>query len=662
MAVRIYTTGAGVELTSKELDLLRGLVAEHGRATLLVSSFAERDICRHDLARAGLGLGVEVSTFDNWFASLWELVGDGRHPVTRIKRELLFSDILSHRDAASLSPLSNSQGIVRMLSRMARDVLPGIAGVQGTRLCRDSNPAYPKSEAEERVFELLRSYGEALTERNLVEPCEIAELLSSRFASCSPSMAQSVCVRGAASFNYAQLDLLCAVSDAGGDVCVLLSREEYTMREELVEVFDGRGCDFECLSLEHFDATAAATFPAFLEVAGPHARARAYTQEIARLVQGETTDGAVEDPGDVPSVLVVSADPSSLYDVLAPRLAAEGISSIAAQPLRFAQSMSGMQFKKLADLAERMKAADAGDVPKTEWWPAPELTDWLYCPVSGAASSQARSFDKTMRLSRAKTVEGTLNLLQSAQGQVKSARKQHADDHPYKQVPSVAFDVFQAIWRGKPVSALKLMKSAVEASPDRAFGLRDGQVRKQGELMMLDRAIELLTDEARAVGVSQVSAVAMLDELSVRVDVTSRLYSAPDEVAGGTSAWTQVEPKAQVRIMSLEDAAVQRPDSFDAAFFADVDLDSYPLSHEEGPSTKLALDLGRAPVDLEPAARLRVRFSRAMDASRDAVSFARVTHDRQAKDRYPAAVWTELRARGGRCLRAQRNRRGRCLA
>ena len=78
--------------------------------------------------------------------------------------------------------------------------------------------------------------------------------------------------------------------------------------------------------------------------------------------------------------------------------------------------------------------------------------------------------------------------------------------------------------------------------------------------------------------------------------------------------------------------------------FADVDLDSYPLSHEEGPLATLTAELGRSGVTLEPAALLRVRFGRAMRAARGPVALARVTHDRQARECYPAAVWTELRA------------------
>ena len=58
----------------------------------------------------------------------------------------------------------------------------------------------------------------------------------------------------------------------------------------------------------------------------------------------------------------------------------------------------------------------------------------------------------------------------------------------------------------------------------------------------------------------------------------------------------------------------------------------------------MTAELRRDGVSLEPAALLRVRFGHAMQAARGPVALARVTHDRQARECYPAAVWTELRA------------------
>lgn len=144
-------------------------------------------------------------------------------------------------------------------------------------------------------------------------------------------------------------------------------------------------------------------------------------------------------------------------------------------------------------------------------------------------------------------------------------------------------------------------------------------------------------NDARALDVSQAATVPVLDDVRTKVDTRSTAYDYETYEVDRA-------PRAQVRFTSLADAAALRPDSYDAVLFADVDLDSYPLSHEEGPLATLTAELGRSAVTLEPAALLRVRFGRAMQAARGPVALARVTHDRQARECYPAAVWTELRA------------------
>lgn len=144
-------------------------------------------------------------------------------------------------------------------------------------------------------------------------------------------------------------------------------------------------------------------------------------------------------------------------------------------------------------------------------------------------------------------------------------------------------------------------------------------------------------NDARALDVSQAATVPVLDGVRTKVDKRSTAYDYVTYEVDRT-------PRAQVRFASLADAAALRPASYDAVLFADVDLDSYPLSHEEGPLATLTAELDRSGVTLEPAALLRVRFGRAMQAANGPVALARVTHDRQARECYPAAVWTELRA------------------
>lgn len=645
MPVRIYTTNTGTDLSDAESALLADLIARHGRAVLLAPTFAELDLCRHDAAEAGVSLGIDYKTPSSWLRSLWELLGDGRDFVDNLQRQMLFSDMVTRLDDADLQPLSRSQGTVRMLARMARDVLPGVAGT-GAERCRGNNcQPEPKSDAEARVFELLRAYAGGLDRRDMVEPCEAADLMAEVLADSLPACARAVCVRGVTSFTYSLLELLSAVANNGGEVVVLLAREQAAMREELATALDARGVLFEVAPLDE-DAGAPATAPksvarpAFVEVAGPHARARVYADVIDKMVKAHkesNVNDAASAPADPVRVLVVSARAPQLFGELAARLAARHIAAETTEFTAFSQSIAGRQFTALANLIERMKAADEGTASKTEWWPAPELTDWIYSPLSGADAVNARTFDKNMRLSRSKTTAGVKSLLQSVQGQVRGTRKAASDDNWFKNVPCVVSDVFQALWRDKPVTALKAMLAVAEALPDRAFGGLDGQARRQAETALLRHAIDILMNDARALDVSQAATVPVLDGVRTKVDKRS---TACDYVTYEVDR----TPRAQVRFASLADAAALRPASYDAVLFADVDLDSYPLSHEEGPLATLTAELDRSGVTLEPAALLRVRFGRAMQAANGPVALARVTHDRQARECYPAAVWTELRA------------------
>lgn len=645
MPVRIYTTNAGTDLSDAEAALLADLVARHGRAVLLAPSFAELDLCRHDAAEAGVSLGIDYKTPTSWLRSLWELMGDGRSFVDNLQRQMLFSDMIDRRDDAALQPLSRSQGTVRMLARMARDVLPGVAGT-GDERCRDAAAQpEPKSDAEARVFELLSAYASGLDRRDMVEPCEAADMMAEALANNLPGCACAVCVRGVTSFTHSLLGLLSAVANNGGDVVVLLTCEQAAMREDLAAAFDARGVLFEVAPLGEGatvpqTASESAAQPTFIEVAGPHARAHAYVDAIDGLVktcEDAAVDGGVTASADPARVLVVSARAPQLFGELAARLAARHIAAETTEFTAFSQSIAGRQFTALANLIERMKAADEGTASKTEWWPAPELTDWIYSPLSGADAASARGFDKNIRLSRSKTAAGVKSLLQSVQGQVRGARKAASDDNWFKNVPCVVSDVFQALWRDKPVTALKAMLAVAEALPDRALGGLDGQARRQAETALLRHAIDILMNDARALDVSQAATVPVLDGVRTKVDKRSTAYDYETYEVDRT-------PRAQVRFVSLADASVLRPGGYDAVLFADVDLDSYPLSHEDGPLATLTAELRRDGVSLEPAALLRVRFGRAMQATSGPVALARVTHDRQARECYPAAVWTELRA------------------
>ena len=532
MPVRIYTTNAGADLSDAEAALLADLIARHGRAVLLAPTFAELDLCRHDAAEAGVSLGIDYKTPTSWLRSLWELLGDGRGFVDNLQRQMLFSDMVARLDDADLQPLSRSQGTVRMLARMARDVLPGVAGTGAERCCDNVCKPKPRSDAEARVFELLCAYASGLDRRDMVEPCEAADIMAGALADNLPACTRAVCVRGITSFTHGLLELLSAVANNGGEVVVLLACEQAAMREDLAAAFDARGVLFEVAPLDE-DAVASdaacgtAARPAFIEVAGPHARAHVYADAIDKLVKARKeskADKATATPADPVRVLVVSARAPQLFGELASRLAARHIAAETVEFTAFSQSIAGKQFAALAGLIERMKAADEFTASKTEWWPAPELTDWIYSPLSGADAASARTFDKNMRLSRSKTTAGVKSLLQSVQGQVRGVRKAASDENWFKNVPCVVSDVFQALWRDKPVTALKAMFAVAEALPDRSLGSLDGQARRQAEVALLRHVIDILMNDARALDVSQAATVPVLDGIRTKVDKRSTAY------------------------------------------------------------------------------------------------------------------------------------------
>lgn len=615
MGLKVYTTQSVTALTGAEISLLEDAARACGRATLLVPSFAERDVCRRALADARVGTGVDVTTPEAWIEGLWELFGDGRRVVSPLERRMLVSALMDQRDAGQIAPLRDNPGTVRLISQIVEALLPEIAApaVLGRR------EAEPDGESERVVFCLVRAYADMLAARGLVEASEAASILAGLVGDGAPACARFVAVRDVPRLPGHVMRLLRAVAGAG-EVALLLNSDQRSLASELDASIETVGLD---------DGRPASRFqgdPEFLEVAGPHARGAAYASALADLV------------GDGRDVVVAAARPSEVFEEVSPRLAARGISSECALVARFGQTAVGRQFAALSDVVARMK--DAGEDPEhaATWWPAPELADWLYSPLSGMDSNSARMFDKKIRSNRSLTPEAVLRTLQSYQSQTTTKRQRSDQSKPYAQVPAVCASVVSYLWQERPVSALKAMCAVAGALPSSAFGWRDGSVRAGVEVSMAAKAIETLTDVAHGLDVPQSAAVTVLDGLTV---------SARRRAESTDFAHTGYEGDVDmpcVRFMTLAEAALLPAGSVDAVFVADVDVDNFPLSHEEGALATLAAKFGAAPMELEPAARLRDLFDRALAAARSRAVLARVTHDRQAKDRYPAAMWTELTA------------------
>lgn len=641
MAVHIRIVDSAAEPVGAELSTISRAVTAHGRVELLTSSFEERETCRRALARAGCGLGVEVTTPAGWIASLWELLGTGTHPVSALQRSLLIADIIASWDPSDLEPLRDTPGTRFLLASMARDFLPYVL---------DEARMAPASDAEDLVARLLGRYADRLASLGLEEPATAAVRLAHSFADELPVCASCVVVRGMQKMPAYLMDLLASVGTEG-ECIILLAPQQRDAAVCVEEAFAARGVEASIEESSMREPSASVLPAMFLEVAGPHARDRAYAQIISRAA-GQACGAR---SGSDAVVAVVARRPVKAAWQLAERLAACGVQAIAPADARFDETRAGAQFNALSNLVTRMRAAVAGEIPDSEWWPAPELSDWLACPLSGCDAWSARVFDKKIRGKRAMGVDAVLSELQSIQTRVTAQRKKLDSDNPWAQVPAVCADVVQYLMQERPVSAFKSMLSVAEALPAYAFGNADGAVAREREASMLKMAIDMLMDETRAVDVPQSVATSVLPGLKVGISAKTFEVEANNDVSEPADA-SGSRPAAQ--FLTLAAAAAARPGTFDAMVFLDVDAETYSLAVKEDASTLLGERLAAAPVAIDPASYQRVLFDRAVRASAGATILARVTHDRQAKDVYPAAIWTELRTRAGAAANVEQTDEG----
>ncbi len=642
MSARICMFDSGVDLAAGEVDLLRTLAQKHGRVALLVPSVDARESCRRALAQAGLGLGIEVTLASSWIEGLWDVFGDGRHVVSSIQRRLLIDNVFASVDKDELAPLRDNPGTRKLLARAFRDLLPYLNALPGDDAAKASAGGTANGDSYVRLHELAGRYEEALAARGLVETSRAARLLSDSFAEEVPQCAMCVAVRGVDAFPAYLLDLLACTGRAGA-LSVLLPAGYEGCARELSGALGERDVE-ATISAAPSGAPERQAPQEFIEVTGPHARARAYVDRIAEFARETGPDKAVA---------VVAPRAARAFDELVPYLAARGVRAACSRTVSFAESETGRQFTALSSVVSRMKQSAEGSLSRAEWWPAPELTDWLYSPLSGALTFDARRFDKKIRGKRELDAEGVLSELQRVQTKIMRERKDLPEDHQWAGVPVVCADVVNHIWRERPVSALKAMRSVAQAAPQSMWGMVRSWVAPLSEVALADRAIELLMDTARELDVPQRVAVQSFDELRVRQPQVMQPLAGAREAEGtdaesGTSSSASI---AEVRFLSLNEAASAPRDSFAAALFVDVDVSSYPLSCDDGLVPTLAEELGAVELSADSAVRQRYLFECALRAVEGTTAFARVTHDRQAKENYPAAIWTELfaRAEGAAC-------------
>ena len=606
MAIRLITGTVGTGLSAEETEQITRLLTQAGRVTLLVPSFAVRDVCRHELARAGVGVGVDVATPDTWTVSLWELLGDERRLVSEVERRLLVAGVLSDAAGAQAgSTAAITPGVVALYAHAAKQSLP-------YALARASSTS-GLSAAEREVVRVLKRYDEQLRARALIEPATAAVQLAQVIQEVVPACTRAIVLHALTEIPEHTLELLGACARAGEVVCLADERaasvsvqleERFSVRAErrALDADSGVPGSRGGVALQHLR---------FAEVSGPSARDAAYTQLIVDAAQeGET--------------VVAAPQPYAAFQHLAPRLAARGISTSVEDSVRFAATRAGEALFMLLDLLDRMDREETG-----AWWPAPELTDWVRSPFSGVWSGSTRQaclLDKALRSSRLVDAEGVLASIRSLQSNEVRLESEYADDAGVARRPVVVFTVLEELSQGAFSKALAHMLAVAREAPQSAFGM-EGAAAKQVECAALTGALACFS-EAERLGTDLGAALAVLSDSLVRVRATLAPAGEHDE-------------GEHVTLCSLDAVAERANDEAVPTLLLDMDAESYPCTRRDTPATVLAAKLGCAGILATRAERQRVSVRRALAGTHAGV-LAFVANTQEGDEVFPAFAYDEL--------------------
>lgn len=231
MALQVVRTYDEQVAGTTVLSALRKHVEADGSAVLLVPTFSAQLDASRSLARAGLSLGVRVTTPSAWTQERWEVWGDGSHIVSPVERTVAMQRTLKHACEHPGATLEYNPGTVRVLENLARQVLPVLEGLYNkgphhesvdfgadslgqngwNRMREDLAQNCGLTQGELGALDLVRAYANDIHSAGFVEECEamvrIPELLT-QLGVNTPGVVASV--RGALSRRVR--DLLCGLA------------------------------------------------------------------------------------------------------------------------------------------------------------------------------------------------------------------------------------------------------------------------------------------------------------------------------------------------------------------------------------------------------------------------------------------------------------------
>lgn len=643
---------------------LRTAVERDGRAVLLVPTRTQAVQASRELVEEDLALGVTVDTPQSWSESLWEVFGNGTHPVEGIERLSLLSILLYTSGVKSISSLPHTSGTISALAQLAAECAAWLPLKEDGSLDVEDGRIVWLSSAEQEILVLVGEYLHGLESRNLIELSQIMHELPRRMASLdSPA---PVVLSGFTSLKHAAREFVCdlaattdvtavfpAFEGPSGELARTLAKDlSARAQERSVEVEsgieatvapEGRAPELQALLEELFtagpakeaaDSLTAEGSVRMLEAAGPLAEGTLIAEEIAQLQAG----GAKE-------VVLCVSDVERAWNECAPKLAAKGFrvrGALTRKGIDIPQVRTLIGFaQELAYLAEldwpeplpATEGTDGKPVPvlgDMSWWPPRRISDFLLSELSGLSYDKAWNLDARFRGDRMLSPARIFEMLQrealtsrgcvQATGALLQGRLSQAAGYLYGAARSE--EEGTGALTEEALSALALVQQAAESL--HGIGLRFDP----------NHDPESQVPKGRIVTPSLSTLYALARQIIECLSIVERREVGPEDVA------------LTVRICTRAEAAMLPSCSADAVVVSELTTEGWPVRVEEGAVEHLLEALDLAPRE-DGVAQVRSIYSSVIRAARDTLVLERALRDADSAITYPAIALTETLASYG---------------
>ena len=668
MSLRIVKTNDERVVPTPVEKTLRDAVSSHGRAVLLVPSFAAQLAVSKALAEmGGLSLGVTVTTPSAWVKERWEVWGDGSHVIEGVARTIAMEQTLDTAPSEARGAVEANPGTVRVLSSLARYAYPWLPLDPSGEPDRIASSLLHLSDAEVAAVGLVGSYARLIHDMGYVEESEAAGRVVARLAE-EEVTPPAFMVTGFSSMPRTQRELIVDLSCHTSVTLVSVSvnpQASLLSERMLARIVESAGVYDVDVSLEEDQAprsterhselssvlgqlfsgdkgtTQAEGAVSLLRPAGPLAEAELVAQHVERLASA----GARR-------VVVSVPDADRAWRELAPKLHAREIDVGAELSTPLSKLEAGRAFSEyitevanLAELASTWPAAQPVEkgvlvtLGNMDWWPPRDLTDFLLSDIAHVPTERAQQLDAAWRSDRLLSPQDVLDALQNAR----------------LTSPQVALATRELL-RGRIGSAAsKLLAPYV--GHDGAPLVDDVVFDDEGNVALsVERHPDALAD-ALAVGVlgGILNVAGTLKELGLTADPAAErrcelktLVSLTVQALGEVSL--VVRPSApsvgatcEVELLPASRAASLAPLSADAVVSCGQTSEESPVGTGDDVLTAMLASLG-VETEASPLDEARASFVSLASVPRHHLSLERTLVDASSKDSYPSVMLTEVMA------------------